>query len=132
MNGISLSIQEHLDAAATHEGYLDAINGTTPESLVDAQMKMYPLQAALGGNPTTGGLLSVGVGQGEELHALRLVFGADVPISGIDLSKEALHRASERSANFKLDIKRIFPVRVMCPDTPQSLCMVSCNHKIWS
>ena len=99
-------IQRYLDKAAYDAGYLDAINGTSPESLVDAQMKIEPLHRSLG-RSTLNSIASIGVGQGEELHALRSVFGDDVDILGIDLSEAALSRALARSDTFGLDAQLI-------------------------
>lgn len=127
-------IQEHLDRAAQAGGYLDAINGTSPESLIDGQMKMHPLRAALGGLAVEP-IVSVGIGQGEELHALRSVFGPETPIIGIDLSHAALERAQERADTHRLRYDLMEADACQLPFAPESLSAVVLSaiiHEVYS
>lgn len=87
------AIRAHLDSAGPE--YLDAINETTPEGLLLATEKMQPLKDFL--KTGEGVVVSVGVGQGEEIHALHELFkDTDTYVVGIDISHVALERAAQR------------------------------------
>ncbi len=99
----SSEISHHLDEAATH-GYLDSINGTTPESLIDAQMKVAAFIEAIPETITLP-ILTIGLGQGEEAHALS---SSQIPLIGLDIAKSSIDRTQERSAlhNFYIPLVR--------------------------
>lgn len=95
-------VGQFLDEAAD-QGYLDAINGTTPESLVDAQMKVAQFVEHLPAERSHLPVVSIGVGQGEELHALKRL-DPELSVIGLDLSQSALDRTAQRSSRYHLDL----------------------------
>ncbi len=82
--------QEHLDSAPS--GYLEAINEVDPEELVKHVEKVGPL---LDYAPNAGCVVSVGVGSGLELRALRHLYpdASKTRIIGLDLSMQAIASA---------------------------------------
>lgn len=74
--------------------YLNGINGTTLQSLQRRVVAIARLKPHL---PSPSEVVSVGVGQGEELHAIGMLYQGSVrKIIGIDLSQLALDKAAER------------------------------------
>ncbi len=87
--------RSHLNGVS--DGYFDAIGGT----LEEAKRKLLPLKDAL---PNPRCVVSVGVGNGKELHALAETFESS-KIIGLDLSSKALDAAkrylSDKTVNGK-------------------------------
>lgn len=100
--GSATEIQGYLDQAAA-EGYLDAINGTTPESLIDAEKKVERFVDMVAASGLDLPILSIGVGQGEELHAIKNL-EPSLAVAGFDLSRSALARTMQRSSLYGLDL----------------------------
>mgnify|MGYP001424606758 CR=1 FL=1 len=86
----SKEICDYLNRAG--EGYLDSINGNSPESLISTQRKFSHILKYLE-NPKRS--ISLGVGQGEEAHALDGLYNTDV--FGLDISILALNTAKQRA-----------------------------------
>ncbi|RMD77467.1 class I SAM-dependent methyltransferase [Candidatus Dojkabacteria bacterium] len=86
-------IGEYLDRLGGNN-YLDSINGTSAEDFAVAIQKLMILdQYANNGDH----VLSVGVGQGEELQAIYRILRSKHPkIYGLDISSVAISRAKER------------------------------------
>ncbi len=127
-------IQQHLDKAAS-KGYLDSINGTSTDSLIDGKMKMGQLVSAIGSTNSNVIVLSIGVGQGEELHALRILLGPNARIIGLDISKAALTRTAERSKIFDLNLELIESDACNIPldcASVDAVVMSSVLHEIYS
>ena len=126
-----LNIQRHLDAAGV--AYLNSINGTTPESLIATMRKLSPLTRHLA-YPDT--VVSVGIGQGEEIEALHELFGRNgTKLIGIDLSTTAINSAIHRTQ--KNDIP-MSPVMASATDIPlrdnsiSGIVLSSILHEVYS
>lgn len=84
--------RRHLDKAGRE--YYEAISSGTPESLVEVKDKLQALYRFV---PNARTVVSVGVGNGEEIHALEELFGKEgAQIIGLDLSSMAVTIAKER------------------------------------
>lgn len=100
---IESDIQRYIEEPGL--SYLNGINGTTLESLVKRAEEINPLKKHL---PLPRVVVSVGVGQGEELHAIYMLYGGVIErIVGVDLSQLALNSAKKRTlnANLPVDLK---------------------------
>lgn len=88
-----IDVQAYLDAPGL--AYLNGINGTSLESLVARTSEIARLRKHL---PLAERIISVGVGQGEELHAIHMLYGGVLEeIIGFDFSQLALDTARERA-----------------------------------
>lgn len=94
-------IRRHLNTGGIT--YLNKINGVTAGSLSRSteEISYFPLYLPI---PRT--ILSIGVGQGEELHSLHQLYGSGVKIVGLDLSDLTLLQAGKRAAaqQFQADL----------------------------
>jgi ubiquinone/menaquinone biosynthesis C-methylase UbiE len=125
------AIRRHLDSAG--DNYLNSINGTTPESLIVTIDKLRPIKqfARPGGT-----VVSIGVGQGEEIHALNELFmGTDTSVIGLDIADSALHKAAERIRSNELSASLIGANAAELPLADQSVNGVVLSailHEIYS
>lgn len=126
-----LDIQKHLDAAGV--GYLNSINGTTPESLITTMKKLSPFARHLV-YPDT--VVSVGIGQGEEIEALYELFGRNgTRLIGVDLSTMAINSAIHRTQKNGIPM---FPIMASATDIPlrdssiNGVILSSILHEVYS
>lgn len=96
---------------------------------------MGQLVSAIGSTNPNVAVLSIGVGQGEELHALRSLLGPNARIIGLDISKAALNRTSERSNIFDLNLELIESDACNMPfesSSVDAVVMSAVLHEIYS
>jgi ubiquinone/menaquinone biosynthesis C-methylase UbiE/8-oxo-dGTP pyrophosphatase MutT (NUDIX family) len=84
-------IEKHLNRAG--EQYLDSINDTRPESTVAMMERLSPLLMHISDGAK---VVSIGVGQGEEICGLYELFGDRISIVGVDISSVALEKTKAR------------------------------------
>lgn len=95
--GIS-SARDYLNSTGLR--YLGFINGVSQESLVQRTRDLSPLLRCL---PSPRRLVSIGVGQGEEIHALSELYSqTGLQIIGVDISDLALRQTQQRIEDNKL------------------------------
>lgn len=129
--GQHIGAQGYLDAAGT--SYLFAINGVSQESLERRAAEMAPLTRHLS-RPRT--VMSIGVGQGEEIHALQHAFKGGIgKIIGVDLSQNAVEAARERAKRFYLPTEFIIANASDLPLKDKSVdgaVLSSLMHEVYS
>lgn len=114
-------------------GYLNGINGTSPESLTRRAAEIARVRDHL---PTPEVVISVGVGQGEELHAIHLLYGGAVrKIIGVDISQLALEAAKKRALNNHLPVEFILGSVTDLPlldESVDGVVLSSLLHEVYS
>jgi ubiquinone/menaquinone biosynthesis C-methylase UbiE len=125
------SAGRHLDTAGI--GYLNGISGSTPESLKSMIQKLQPLADYLH-DPSD--IVSVGIGQGEDVHALSELFkNKGVHIHGIDISGVALAAAKERAKKHNLSAEFLPGSATELPldtESVDGLVLSSVLHEVYS
>lgn len=122
-------IRDYLNAGGI--GYLNNINGISEDSLDKSTKELGYLPLYL---PAPRRILSVGVGQGEELHSLSRLF-PNSRIIGMDISDLALHEAQRRTSAYKIDSGLVLADASGLPFQDASLSGVvfsSLLHEIYS
>lgn len=129
--GNTFSAQQYLDSAGA--SYLRGIGGVNRESLSRRMAETSRLKKFL---PTPQTILSIGVGQGEELHALHALYDGNVrKIIGVDLSATALITARNRVAEYKLPVEFLQANATSLPlrnETVDGVLLSSILHEIYS
>lgn len=124
-------VQGYLDGAGMD--YLNAINGNTPESLIGTVKKLASLKRHLG-NPKS--VISIGVGQGEEIHALHELYKIANPrIIGVDISCLALNAAQQRASDNKISSEFVVSNATNLPFNDGSvsgIVLSSVLHEVYS
>lgn len=87
-------IQDYLNAPGL--AYFNAINGESPESLAIRTNEIARLKTHLA-KPEV--VISIGVGQGEEIHSIHQLYNGSTRIIGVDMSTIALQAAKDRATN---------------------------------
>lgn len=130
-SGDFASVQAYMDSAGL--GYLNGINGTTLESLLRRTEEMGPLKRQL---PDPKVIASVGVGQGEELHAIHMLYGGRIEkIIGVDISPLALDAAQNRVNSNNLPVELMLGSATDLPLESQSvdgIVLSSLLHEVYS
>lgn len=121
------------DYIAPNLAYLRGINGTNLKSLVRRTKEITRLRNYIS---APGVVVSVGVGEGEDLHAIHMLYGGSVrEIIGIDLSQLALETARKRVIHNELPVELILgnatdlPLGEGCAD---SIILSSLLHEVYS
>ncbi len=124
-------VQRYLDRAGI--SYLNSINGSTPESLVTTIQGLTPLKTHLQ-SPRV--MVSVGVGQGEEVHALHELYRSDNPrIIGVDISSLAISAARDRASRNNLPVEFITASATDLPfgnESINGIVLSSVLHEVYS
>lgn len=122
-------IRDYLNAGGI--GYLNNINGISEDSLAKSTKELGYLPLYL---PTPRRILSVGVGQGEELHSLSRLF-PNSRVIGMDISDLALHEAQRRTSMHQLNSDLVLADASRLPFKDASLSGIvfsSLLHEIYS
>jgi len=126
----SNNIQRHLDSAGT--SYLSSINDTRPESAVDMAQRLSPLLQFL--KPGSS-VVSIGVGQGEELCSLYDLFQGNIKIIAVDISQVALEQARSRVERNSFDVSFIHADAKSIPldnESVDGVILSSTLHEVYS
>lgn len=125
------NVRRYLDAPG--RAYLDGINGIDLKSLMGKTEEISRLKTHL---PKPSIMVSIGVGQGEEIHAIDMLYNGSVEkIIGIDLSQFALQAARERSvinsipAEFVLGSATDLP---LAKESVDGIVLSSLMHEVFS
>lgn len=130
LSGNSADIQRYIDTDGL--SYLNGINGTTLASLRTRAAEISGLKNHLP-NPTR--IVSIGVGQGEELHAIDFLYRGMPRIVGIDLSKLALAEARKRTKNNNLPVDLLMGNATSLPldeNSVDGVLLSSLMHEVYS
>lgn len=131
MQGGTQIVQQYLDTPGL--SYLYGINGTTSESLTNRTAEIARLKKYL---PLPNVIASIGVGQGEELHAINLLYSGSVrKIIGLDLSELALGEAKQRVIENDLPVDLVLGSATNLPLADESIdgiILSSVLHEIYS
>lgn len=123
-------IQSYLNAPGL--AYFNAINGETPESLATRSNEIARLKRHL---KTPQVVLSVGVGQGEEIHAIHQLYSGSVKVIGVDMSNIALQAAKNRATENRLAAEFITGDATDLPLADESVdgvILSSLMHEVYS
>ena len=123
--------QKYLDEAGT--SYLNLINGNTLDSL---KFKTQELVLLVKHIPNPKVIVSVGVGEGEEVHALFQIYRSCNPkIIGIDISSLAVKSAKERMSRYGIPARFVISSATNLPFENESVDIIvfsSVLHEIYS
>ncbi|HEY4512145.1 MAG TPA: NUDIX domain-containing protein [Candidatus Paceibacterota bacterium] len=114
------------------EKYLDSINDTRPESTIAMMERLSPLLQYIKDKDT---IVSIGVGQGEEICGLYELFGDRVEMIGVDISSIAIKKSKLRVARNHFLAKLIKADAVELPFADGSIDAIilsSTLHEIYS
>lgn len=127
---ISEYIEKQLDSAG--EEYLHAINDTRPESTISMMDRLSPLLQYIRSGST---IVSIGIGQGEEICGLHELFGDRVRIIGIDISPVAIQTSKDRIKrnNFSAELIQADAIDLPLEDeSVDAVILSSTLHEIFS
>lgn len=123
--------KRHLEKAGRE--YYECISASTPESLVDTRRKIEPL---LRFTPNARKVVSIGVGNGEEIHVLKDLFtNPETQVIGLDLSRTAINIAKDRINKNNLRAELIQGSGIEMPFKNESIdgmVMSAILHEIYS
>lgn len=113
--------------------YLNFINGVSDESLAQSTRELTPLLRCL---PSPGFIVSVGVGQGEEVQSLVELYGeSDMRVIGVDISDLALQSARQRALKNRLPASFILASATSLPfenNSVSGVVLSSLLHEVYS
>ncbi|MBI2020685.1 class I SAM-dependent methyltransferase [Candidatus Daviesbacteria bacterium] len=128
---LTFDLQRYIETPGM--GYLNGINGTSLESLVRKTEEIARLKDHLS-FPRV--IVSVGVGQGEELHAIHMLYGGLIEkIIGVDFSQLALNATRQRALTNNLPVELKFGEATKLPlpnESVDGILLSSLLHEVYS